>query len=121
MFRFALLLALLLGCAGTESPEIPVKNYTAKHTEALAFCKKKGFSDEYYFLVDLSVHSGRSRFYVYDFKQKKLAEQNLVTHGSCDVFADNPDKHNSAKFDNREDSHCSSLGKYKVGRRDYSS
>jgi hypothetical protein len=44
-----------------------------------------------------------------------------VTHGSCDMFADNPDKYKKAKFDNRDDSHCSSLGKFKVGKRDYSS
>lgn len=110
----------LLGCAKTEAPE-PAKNYTANHTEALGFCKHKGFSEKYYFLVDLSVHSGKNRFFVYDFMQKKITAQNLVTHGSCDMFADNPDKYNKAKFDNRDDSHCSSIGKYKVDKRDYSS
>ena len=120
MFKFGLLLMFLLGCAKTEAPE-PAKNYTANHTEALGFCKQKGFSEKYYFLVDLSVHSGKNRFFVYDFMQKKITAQNLVTHGSCDMFADNPDKYNKAKFDNRDDSHCSSIGKYKVDKRDYSS
>jgi hypothetical protein len=97
------------------------KNYTSKHTEALAFCKKKHYSEDYYFLVDLSVHSGTNRFYVYDFKQKKITESNLVTHGSCDAFAVNDAKYEKAKFSNRNDSHCSSIGKYKIGKRDYSS
>lgn len=121
MFKFGFLLVFLLGCARAESPETAAKNYTANHSGALAFCKQKGFSEEYYFLVDLSVHSGKSRFFVYDFKQKKVTAQNLVTHGSCDIFTDNPDKYNKAKFDNRDNSHCSALGKYRVGKRDYSS
>lgn len=121
MFKFGLLLVFMLSCARAEVPKPALKNYAPNHAEALAFCNKKGFSDEYYFLVDLSLHSGKNRFFVYDFKQKKFTAQNLVTHGSCDVFTDNPDKYNKAKFDNRDNSHCSALGKYKVGKRDYSS
>lgn len=122
MVKFiVLLLFQLMGCSGTGDPvNEPPKDYTAKHTEALAFCKQKGYSEEYYFLVDMSVHSGKNRFYVYDFKQKKIIEQNIVTHGSCDQFEENDTKYEAAKFSNRLDSHCSSLGKYKVGKRDYS-
>lgn len=97
------------------------KNYTAKHTEALAFCKKKQYCEDYYFLVDLSVHSGKKRFYIYDFKQKKITDSNLVTHGACDALENNDTKYEKAKFSNKNDSHCSSVGKYKVGKRDYSS
>jgi len=99
----------------------PTKNYTAQHTQALAFCKQQNFSQDYYFLVDLNVHSGRNRFYVYDFKSGKITNQNLVTHGSCDTFDDNTTKWEKAKCSNTLDSHCSSAGKYKVGKRDYSS
>lgn len=45
----------------------------------------------------------------------------MVTHGSCDVFEENSAKYKKAKFSNRSDSHCSSIGKFKVGKRDYSS
>ena len=122
MMKILLLLCLyLFSCTNAVTVEAPVKNYAARHTEALGFCKANGFSEEYYFLIDLSVHSGRNRFFVYDFKQKKITDKNLVTHGSCDIFAENPDKYSTATFDNRNDSHCSSLGKYKVGKRDYSS
>lgn len=118
-----LLLFSLMSCIASSDNEVPVKpkNYAPKHTEALAFCKKKQYCEDYYFLVDLSVHSGKKRFYVYDFKQKKIIESNLVTHGSCDALATNDTKYEKAKFSNKNDSHCSSAGKYKVGKRDYSS
>lgn len=54
-------------------------------------------------------------------KNKKIRNENLVTHGSCDVNSSNPTKWKKAKFSNEDNSHCSSLGKYKIGERDYSS
>lgn len=113
----------LISCMASSDNDVSdkSKNYTAKHTEALAFCKKKQYCEDYYFLVDLSVHSGKKRFYVYDFKQKKITDRNLVTHGACDALENNDTKYEKAKFSNKNDSHCSSVGKYKVGKRDYSS
>ncbi|RWX02439.1 murein L,D-transpeptidase catalytic domain-containing protein [Flavobacterium cerinum] len=118
-----LLLFGLMSCMSSSENEtaLAAKNYALQHTEALAFCKKKDFNQEYYFLIDMSVHSGKKRFYVYDFKQKKVIDSNLVTHGSCDILEDNDTKYEKAKFSNRDNSHCSSVGKYKIGKRDYSS
>lgn len=96
------------------------RDYAAFHKEAKVFCKSEKFNENYYFLVDLSLHSGKNRFFVYDFKLNKINEQNLVTHGSCDVNGDNDVKWEKAKFSNKNDSHCSSKGKYKIGRRDSS-
>lgn len=123
MMRILLLVFIqLISCSGSNAgDDIPAKDYSGKHTEALAFCKQKKYCEDYYFLIDLSVHSGKNRFYVYDFKQKKIVDQNLVTHGSCDAFQDNDTKYKKVKFSNLDDSHCSSSGKYKVGKRDYSS
>ncbi len=117
----ALLFFGLISCISTSENEAPPKDYTSKHAEALAFCKKEKFNEDYYFLIDMSVHSGKNRFYVYDFKQKKVTGSNIVTHGSCDVHEDNDDKYDKAKFSNRDGSHCTTLGKYKIGKRDYSS
>ena len=97
------------------------KQYQNFHDEAEAYCKAQNFNEEYYFLIDLSVHSGKNRFFVYDFKTDKISNQNLVTHGSCDQFEANDTKWEKVKFSNKNDSHCSSRGKYKIGRRDYSS
>jgi len=123
MIKLAIVLLFqMISCTSTDSPfEEPAKDYTSKHAEALAFCKKEKFNEGYYFLVDLSVHSGKNRFYVYDFAQKKVTHQNLVTHGACDAFEENDNKYEIAKCSNRLDSHCSAIGKYKIGRRDYSS
>lgn len=119
---FLLLFLPLFSCNKTaETKEIvPTKDYSAFHKEAKVFCGKENFNKEYYFLVDLSLHSGKNRFFVYDFKTKKIITANLVTHGSCDVFIANNSKWEKAKFSNADDSHCSSLGKFKIGKRDSS-
>jgi hypothetical protein len=116
-----LLIVNLISCSRTESKEQRGKDYSALHAEAIGYCKKEGFNDEYYFLVDMSIHSGKNRFFVYDFNTKKVTDTNLVTHGSCDGFEANNLKYKQAKFSNRIDSHCTAAGKYKVGKRDYSS
>lgn len=122
MKHFLLLTILsFLCCNNTESDIDAPKDYSEIHTEALEFCQKEKFNEEYYFLVDLSVHSGKNRFFIYDFETNKVLDKNLATHGSCDQFEENPDKWEKVKFDNRVDSHCSMKGKYKIGNRDYSS
>lgn len=126
----SLLIVAIMGCSNyspdgrllaKHEKQTPAKDYSTKHTEALAYCKEKKFNEDYYFLIDLSEHSGRNRFFVYDFKEKKVTDQNLVTHGSCDVPTDYDDKWEKARYSNTDGSHCSSLGKYKIGARDYSS
>lgn len=108
-------------CCNNAKVESPVKDYSSKNEEALQFCKENNFNEDYYFLLDLSIHPGKNRFFVYDFKGKKITDKNLVTHGSCDQFEENPDQWEKAKFSSKMDSHCSMKGKYKIGKRDYSS
>lgn len=110
----------LICCNSSEGPTSVPKNYATTNLEAQTFCKQNALNEDFYFLVDLSVHSGKNRFFVYDFKQKKIVDQNLVTHGTCDVFGDNPKMFEQVKYSNKLDSHCSASGKYKVGKRDYS-
>ena len=100
----------------------PIVNaYKSENEEALTFCKKNGFNEDYYFLLDLGIAPGKNRFFVYDFNQKKITDKNLVTHGACDRFDTNAAKWEKAKFSSKTDSHCSMKGKYKIGKRDYSS
>jgi hypothetical protein len=103
------------------SPQKEIKDYSLFHEEAFSFTKENSFNEDYYFLVDLNLHSGKNRFFIYDFKTRKVVDRKLVTHGSCDKFEDNETKWEKAKFSNKRDSHCSSKGKYKIGKRDYSS
>lgn len=122
MKHFLLLIAVgFLCCNNSEVEPLTVKDYSSFHEEAATFCKENQYNEDYYFLIDLSVHSGKNRFFIYDFETKKVLDKNLVTHGSCDQFEENSDKWEKVKFDNRVDSHCSMKGKYKIGSRDYSS
>ena len=67
-------------------------------------------STEYCFLVDMSLPSGRNRFFIYDLKKNTIINSGLVSHGSCnETFLARP------KFSNESKSGCSSLGKFKVG------
>ena len=67
-------------------------------------------STEYCFLVDMSLPSGRNRFFIYDLKKNTIMNSGLVSHGSCnETFLARP------KFSNESKSGCSSLGKFKVG------
>jgi hypothetical protein len=107
-------------CCNNSENTIP-KDYSKTNNEALAYCKENKYNQDFYFLIDMSIHSGKNRFFIYDFNSKKIINKNLVTHGSCDQFIDNPDKWEKAKFDSKTNSHCSMKGKYKIGKRDYSS
>ncbi|NHN26241.1 peptidase [Flavobacterium jejuense] len=97
------------------------KDYSTFHNEAKAYIKQNNFNKDFYYLIDLNEHSGKNRFFIYDFKTNSIIDKNLVTHGSCDQFEENPEKWQKVKFDVRSDSHCSMKGKYKIGKRDYSS
>lgn len=121
MKHLMLLLCICLICCNNASETETIKDYSGKHRQALAFCESNGFNTDYYFLIDMSVHSGKNRFFIYDFKQHRITNQNLVTHGSCDVLESNNGKWEKAKFSNANNSHCTAKGRYKIGKRDYSS
>jgi hypothetical protein len=97
------------------------RDYKPFYEEARRFITSRGYQNDFFFLIDLSRHSGTNRFFVYDLEQNIIVDSALVTHGTCDVFENNPHPHKQAAFSNRENSHCSSKGKYEVGKRDYSS
>ena len=96
---------------------ISVRN---KAIDALQFIKTKSMNQHFCILIDMKIHSGRNRFFIWDYAQDKLTHSYLVGHGCCDrpwgkdYTKDNP------SFSNKENSHCSSLGKYKLGERGYS-
>ncbi len=88
--------------------------------EALAFCKVNNFNTDFYFVIDISIHSGKNRFMVWNFKVHKISQQGLVTHGCGNNGWSSDNTRTSPQFSNTCDSHCSSLGKYKVADRGYS-
>ena len=93
----------------TTSPEnTTIINILTKKINNYAI--QNDLSTEYCFLVDMSLPSGRNRFFIYDLKKNSIINSGLVSHGSCnETFLARP------RFSNENKSGCSSLGKYKVG------
>ena len=103
-----------------NKPKIQVSLVEEKAKEALTYCQEEKMNEDFCILIDMSIHSGLNRFFVYDFKKKEIKHSMLVGHGcgnnpwSFDFSKENP------KFSNVDGSHCSSLGKYKIGERAWS-
>ena len=119
-----LFLLLMSSCIATPSEGVVlsvVENKTrTRAREALIFCKTKSYNMDFCILVDMSLHSGLKRFFVWDFKGDSIVNRFMVAHGCCnqpwglDATRDRPG------FSNVDGSLCSSLGKFKVGERGYS-
>lgn len=86
-----------------------------KFKEALFFCRKQKLDTTIAFFVDMSIHSGKKRFFIVDLKKKKILHSSLVCHGMGKGSTGA-----SPVFSNENGSYCSSLGKYKTGKRAYS-
>lgn len=106
--------------AKNHKPQTDTIALKKKAKQALEFCKKKDYNQDFCILIDMSIHSGLNRFFVYDFKSDKSKISMLVGHGcgsypwSSDWSKDKP------TFSNVDGSHLSSLGKYKIGKRAWS-
>ncbi len=103
-----------------RKPEMDSGKIKNKAEEALRFCRSESFNTDFCILIDMSLHSGLKRFFVWDFKTNSISKQYLVGHGcganqwSSDESKDNP------AFSNEDGSHLSALGKYKLQGRSYS-
>lgn len=100
-----------------SKPQINITRTKAKAKQALQFCKSHNFNANHCILIDMSLHSGIKRFVVWNFAKDTIAYSCLVGHG-C---GKNPWSYDFSKekpvFSNIDGSHCSSLGKYKIGMR----
>lgn len=99
--------------AGMITTSAPIENSTMLNQLAgkiNEYAVMNGYSTKICFLVDMSLSSGRNRFFVYDFEKKSIISAALVAHGCCNKsFMSHP------KFSNAPDCGCTSVGKYKVG------
>ncbi|WP_407946936.1 murein L,D-transpeptidase catalytic domain-containing protein [Parabacteroides sp. PH5-16] len=86
-----------------------------KADSALVFCQENKMNTEYCILVDMKMHSGKKRFFVWDFKGDSIRLSSLCAHGygGSSTEAD-------PVFSNVSGSYCTSLGKYKIGICSYS-
>jgi len=81
-----------------------------KAKEAKSFIFRKNYNADICFLVDMSLHSGQNRFFVYDLKKDTINNSGLVTHGRCNQYW-----LQGRKYGNTVGCGCTSLGKYKIG------
>lgn len=87
----------------------------ARLKTALEYCRKNKMNTSYCILIDMDIHSGKNRFFVYNFKEKKAVIKSLCAHGSGGgSTALTP------VYSNKPGSNCTALGKYKLGKRAYS-
>lgn len=101
------MLLLLFLITGQLTP----KDLDERAEEALEYCNKNGYSTDCCLLVDYGRHSGRVRFFLWDFEQDKPVLKSLCAHGYG--------KGSTARkpvFSNEPGSFCSSLGHYRVGK-----
>lgn len=87
-----------------------IKKAQSKAIEARTFIEKKGYNNQYCFMIDMSIMSGAKRFYIYNLEKDSILNSGLVTHGRCNEYW-----LEGRKYNNEVGSGCTSLGKYKIG------
>jgi hypothetical protein len=81
-----------------------------KSVDAKKYIRQHKMNTEYCFLIDMSILSGKKRFFVYCFQKDSIIHEALVAHGNC--FQSWLE---GRKYSNSVGSGCTSLGKYRVG------
>ena len=80
-----------------------------------AWCNAKGYNSRIAIFVDLSLHSGRRRFVVWDFEHERPILMCPVSHGSGSKVSHKRSAY--AQISNEDGSHLSSLGRAVVAER----
>ena len=122
---FLIFLAVLIGVLliflsfrHSTPTEESITRIDEKAEKALSFCKANGYNTDFCILIDMKIHSGKNRMFVYDFNDKKVEREALCAHG-CGKD-DRKSTGAQPLFSNEEGSLLTSLGKYKTGIRSYS-
>jgi hypothetical protein len=131
MKKLLIILSLItcLACSQTAQNQTRIANesivsqndsisLSEKVTEALAFCKKNNFNTDFCILIDMKIHSGKYRMFVWNFNENKVERKALCAHG-CGKGSN---RSTGAKpvFSNTPETLLTSLGKYKTGISSYS-
>lgn len=94
-----------------------VTDYSNFYKEALQYCKDNKLNQEKFILIDLGIHSGLKRFFVYDFNKNAVVKSYMVSHGCADNRWGGTESKENPVISNEFDSHCSSTGKYVILNR----
>lgn len=84
---------------------------------AIDYVNKKKMDKDLAILIQYKKHSGLKRGYIIDLKKKIAFDSFMVSHGCGDQAWGRDFTKDNPRFSNKEGSHLSSLGKYKIGTR----
>lgn len=118
--KYLFILFLFYSC-GDSSAQKVVNNWKIKAAESFQYVKRNNMDTTICILVDMRIPSGKNRMFVYDFQLASFVLKGLCTHGAGKEDFTYKPLDGSPAFSNVVDSHCTSLGKYKIGARGYSS
>lgn len=76
------------------------------------YLKVNNYNTDYCFLVDMSLPSGKKRFFVYNLRTDQIEQSSLVSHG---LGSNDKETDEATRFSNDPSSLQTSLGRYKVG------
>ena len=111
---------LLLFCISSLSYKTDSKTSTRlkeKSKLAITFCKTNGYNTDFCILIDMTIHSGKKRAFLYDLKKDSILAEGMCAHGCGSNPWGEATTKEKPKFSNTPDSHCTSIGKFKVGKR----
>lgn len=94
---------------------IDAQSYRKRAAELLLFCRERGYNDKVLLLWDLSRHSGRRRFVVWNVEEDRPEYAFVVSHGSGKVKSHCLSAY--ARCSNQENSHLSSEGRALIAQR----
>ena len=77
-----------------------------------SYLSANNYNTDYCFLIDMSIPSGKKRFFVYDLKNDRVLESAMVTHGIGSKINGSDE---DLKFSNDPSSLQTSLGRYRIG------
>ncbi|OFY19990.1 MAG: peptidase [Bacteroidetes bacterium GWF2_33_38] len=120
LFLFFIVIVSTLFLFSQNTTQLKEDNlrFEEKVKDALTFCETNDYNTDFCILIDMKIHSGKYRMFIYDFKSKKVERQSLCAHGcgKNDLTSTGAQPF----FSNEEGSLLTSLGKYKIGARSYS-
>ena len=91
-----------------------------KIDQAYTFCVANNLNTNFCVFINMKQHSGKKRLHIIDFKSKSILKSGLCSHGCGTApWGEDTTKLNPV-FSNVPESHCSSLGKYRIGKRGWS-
>ena len=104
-------------------PDLSFKHIDTRYKAALerlkiqanalkSYLSTNNYNTEYCFLVDMSIPSGKKRFFIYNLKTDEVVESALVTHGIGSKIKGSDE---NLQFSNDANSLQTSLGRYKIG------